>query len=250
MLSHYTKRPDFFVAQLNCSEIAPYDLRGVLPTSGWLWLWHSFQYAGWEGLRLDFACLIFVPKKDEHPIVCRYWDGNVKQLKPRVENELRALPVYFMESFCGSAEGIETNMLGPEFFSYEDLEDDGFLRPSRDAAMDAAMTLLCIRRLRESIMSRLPKEIVTKIARDVYDSNNTEWGKPDPWKAFRPTDGFGIHHSKEEAPLEERVVPLYRMGMDDACGYEDATFYLSVVIGIDDARNGRYHQVMMTGNTD
>ncbi len=55
-LAHYGKREDF-ICQLDCEQIAPFDLRGVLPTKGFLWLWHGIQYA------------------DEGAIVSRYWNG-------------------------------------------------------------------------------------------------------------------------------------------------------------------------------
>lgn len=49
---HLGKRKDF-VTQIDCSQLAPYDIRGIVPASGFMWLWHSFQYP------------------NEHPIVCR-----------------------------------------------------------------------------------------------------------------------------------------------------------------------------------
>jgi Domain of unknown function (DUF1963) len=232
-LSHYAKRSDF-VAQLNCSELAPYDLRGVLPSSGWLWFWHSFQYP------------------DEHPIVCRYWNGNVKDLKPRIDSELVALPVYFMESFIRNIfePEVERSLIGPAFFCVDDLDVEYF-RPSRDPAMEAALTLLCMRRWRHSVFSQMPKEIVAKIARDVFDSYEIlTWGQHDPWAHLRPDDSYSSVPGKERTPLSEILFPLYSMTLDDACGYESCCFFLSTLIPYADAKKGLVHNVAICGGTD
>ncbi len=218
-LSHYGRREDF-VAQIDCSYMAAYDVRGVLPISGWIWLWHQFQYI------------------DEHACVVRYWNGPREELKPRTQCETKAKPVYFVTGFAlpRSLRDADLN-LGPVFFACDFIDDVEEWVPQSFPQLDACITLLCIRNFRDSVFSKLPRDIVRMIAKKVLEI--AEW---------KPYDRNSWCDARGECPP---LWPFYDMGPDDCCGYmPDSCWYGSPVIPYADALAGRWHKSQAVGNTD
>jgi hypothetical protein len=128
-LAHHGKRTDF-VLQVDCAVLSRYDIRGFLPTTGFLWIFHSLQYPS------------------ERPFLTRYWNGPREQLKPRLQSQARAKPVYFVVGFK-HFDNVEPEE-GPKLFYCEEEEA---LRQTytfeKNPGFNAAFTLLCIRKHRQ-----------------------------------------------------------------------------------------------------
>jgi hypothetical protein len=210
LLAHYGRRDDF-VCQIDCSFLSAFDVRGLLPTSGWLWFWHSTVYM--ENCR--------------H--VARYWNGDRSELQPRLQNEIEAKPVYFVTGMARSGEN------APLFF---DFDTDGMgaieqqLRQWQGhSAVNACVTLLCIRNCRDSALSRLPRDIVRLIAKDYVFPNFRETPR-------EVTGPWWVVYSMCSKGDEERN-----------CAYNnDGAWDGAVTITGSDARQGKWHNALAQGS--
>jgi hypothetical protein len=218
MLAHYGRREDF-VCQIDCSYLAAFDVRGLLPTTGFLWFWHQLQYMG------------------ENTSITRYWNGPRSELQPRVQAEKFAKPVYFVTGMAREQTG------APLFFAAEEdmsdlTEDIG--EWTRDPVVGACVTLLCIRNFRESIFSKLPRDIVRMIAKDyLFAVEKHDWSPYVPWG-----------EASKAAP-KGPWIPIYFLGPESACGFEQhSCWYGAMIIAVDDAKAGKWHLTSAQGGTD
>jgi hypothetical protein len=122
-----------FVAQFDCSVLSEYDLRGLIPTEGFLWF------------------------------------GPREELEPSTRAEKEAKPVWFVTRFEPYSNEIPDDLLdflGPVLFTK--ITTDGEMVLKKDPCVEACLTLFAIRKFRESQLSCLPRDIVKLIAQLLY----------------------------------------------------------------------------------
>ncbi len=214
MLEHYGRRENF-VCQIDCSYLAAFDVRGFFPTCGWLWFWHELQYMG------------------ENVSITRYWNGPRAELKPRVQAEKFAKPVYFVTGMA------RTQNDSPTFFAVEDMSEleENMEDWSHNPAVDACLTLLCIRNFRDSIFSRLPRDIVRMIAKDyLFTIDQFDWA-PHTRRQSPEHDGKGV------------LIPWYYMGTGFCCRFEECESWVgAMVIWAADAQVEKWHLTSTLGS--
>ncbi len=163
-------------------------------------------------------------------------------VQPRIQSIEKALPVYFVTGIRTTFDDSLGKKNGPALFYYEELDcnpEDRF-SGGRHPSFEAAMTLLMIRNYRDSIFSKMPKDVVRLIAKELYNSKDDRAWEREDWKEWQ----------EKHRVDNDSLFPFYSLGLDDCCGYAHSCFYAGPVIQVEKALAGKWFESFGVGNTD